>query len=129
PAHGGGRNDAAIFVILAQHLVRVPVLPRGHAEMIRPSVGVALALHAQEHGCRHVLVRFRIAARLVVAYPEIEAVARHERLDAAVMKRWHAFSGMENSEPFCHSNTWRFVWPSCQTSVVPRPSMTNTTFS
>ena len=43
---------------------------------------------------------------------------------AALMKRWNALSGIVNSEPFCHSNVWRLVWPSCQTSVVPRPSTT-----
>jgi hypothetical protein len=49
--------------------------------------------------------------------------------DAALTKRWKALSGIVNSEPRCHSKEWRLVCPSCQTSVVPLPSTTSTTFS
>src|SRR5262249_5981779 len=45
-AHGRGRNDAAIFVVLVQHLLRMAVLPRRKPERIGPGIGVALALYA-----------------------------------------------------------------------------------
>src|SRR5262245_26924250 len=48
---------------------------------------------------------------------------------AALMNRWNAFSGIANSDPFCQSKVCRRVCPSCQTSVVPRPSTTRQTFS
>jgi hypothetical protein len=48
---------------------------------------------------------------------------------AAFTKRWQALSGIVNSEPACHSKTCRRFCPSCQTSVVPRPSTTSATFS
>jgi hypothetical protein len=48
---------------------------------------------------------------------------------AALISRCRALSGMVNSEPACHSNAWRLLCPSCQTSVLPRPSTTSTSFS
>src|SRR5215208_3137333 len=47
---------------------------------------------------------------------------------AALTKRWNAFSGMVNNEPFCHSNACFLLCPSCQTSVEPRPSDENDLF-
>ena len=44
--------------------------------------------------------------------------------ELALTMRCMALTGIENSEPFCHSNTWRLLSPSSQTSVVPRPSTT-----
>ncbi len=44
--------------------------------------------------------------------------------EVALTSRYHAFIGIENIEPFCHSNTCLFASPSCHTSVVPRPSTT-----
>ncbi len=54
--------------------------------------------------------------------------SRSAGLLAAFTKRWKAFSGMVNSDPFCHSNACFLLCPSCQTSVEPRPSTTNTIF-
>ena len=45
-------------------------------------------------------------------------------LAVALTMRNQAFMGMENIEPFCHSNTCFLLSPSCHTSVVPRPSIT-----
>ena len=45
-------------------------------------------------------------------------------LDVALTMRCQALIGIENIEPFCHSKTCFLVSPSCQTSVVPRPSTT-----
>src|SRR5262249_58879809 len=61
--------------------------PRRGAERFRPCIGVAPALDADKHGGGGVLVRLGIAAGLVLAYPEIEAIAGHERLDPAVAGR------------------------------------------
>src|SRR5262249_2538634 len=69
--------------VLAQHLVGLAVPPRRGAERLRPGIGVALALDADQHRGRGVLVRLGIAAGLVLADPQIEAVAGHERLDPA----------------------------------------------
>ena len=44
--------------------------------------------------------------------------------DEALTMRCQALTGIENSEPFCHSKTWRLLSLSSQTSVVPRPSTT-----
>ena len=44
--------------------------------------------------------------------------------ELALTMRCMALTGIENSEPFCHSNTWRLLSPSSQTSVEPRPSTT-----
>src|SRR6267378_1788143 len=44
--------------------------------------------------------------------------------EVALTKRCQAFMGIENIEPFCHSKTCLLASPSCQTSVVPRPSTT-----
>ena len=77
------RHHADRLVVDALDLARFAVLPRRHAVPLRPGVGVALALEADEHRGRGVRVRLGIAAVLVLADPEIERVAGHERLDAA----------------------------------------------
>src|SRR5262245_60765991 len=86
-AHRRGRDQTDRLVVLAQHLVDLAVPPRRGAERFRPGIGVALALDADQHGGRGVLVRLGIAAGLVLADPQIEAVAGHERLDPAVAGR------------------------------------------
>ena len=45
-------------------------------------------------------------------------------LELALTMRCQALTGIENSDPFCHSNTWRLFLSSSHTSVVPRPSTT-----
>src|SRR5262249_58742608 len=86
-AHRCGGNETDRLVIRAQAFVRPAVPPRRGAERFRPCIGVAPALDADEHGGGGVLVRLGIAAGLVLAYPEIEAIAGHERLDPAVAGR------------------------------------------
>jgi hypothetical protein len=44
--------------------------------------------------------------------------------ELALTSRCQALTGIENSEPFCHSNTCFLLSLSSQTSVVPRPSAT-----
>ena len=44
--------------------------------------------------------------------------------EVALTMRNQAFMGIENIDPFCHSKTCFLLSPSCQTSVVPRPSTT-----
>src|SRR5262249_24483695 len=75
------RDQPDRLVVLAPHLVGLAVPPRRGAERFRPGIGVALALDADQHGGGGVLVRLGIAAGLVLADPQIEAVAGHERLD------------------------------------------------
>src|SRR5262249_14585965 len=82
-AHGRGRDQADRLVLLAQDLVRLASVPGGRAERLRPRVGVAFAFDADQHGGGGVLMRFRIAAGLVLADPEVKAIAGHERLDPA----------------------------------------------
>src|SRR5262249_15919544 len=86
-AHRRSRYHADRLIVLTEHLVGAAVLPGCHGERIRPGIGVALAFDADEHGRRSVLVRLGIAAALVLADPQIEAVAGHRRLDAAVAGR------------------------------------------
>ena len=69
-----------------------------------------------------------LSSRFITFGAEVPHSSSAGELDA-LMKRWNALSGIVNSEPFCHSKTWRLLWPSCQTSVEPRPSTTSTTFS
>src|SRR6202030_2270966 len=59
-AHGRCGNETDRLVILAQDFVALAVLPRRGTERFRPRVGVALALDADEHGGRSVLVRLGI---------------------------------------------------------------------
>src|SRR5262249_57905230 len=93
PARAGrpGRHHTHRLVVDAFDLVGVAVLPRGDAVSLRPGIGVALALEADEHGGRGVRVRLGIAAVLVLTDPEIERVAGHERLDAAPAGRAAGF--------------------------------------
>ena len=86
-AHRRGRDDAAVFIVLTQHLVLIAVFPRSHAEAFRPGVGVTLAFDAKQHGGGHVLVRLGIATGLVVSNPEIEPVTGHIRFDPAITRR------------------------------------------
>ena len=44
--------------------------------------------------------------------------------ELALTMRCQAFTGIENSDPFCHSKTWRLESASSHTSVEPRPSTT-----
>src|SRR5262245_51353074 len=85
--HRGRGDEPDRLVFLAQDLVGLAGLPWLRAERFRPGIGVALALHAHEHRGRGVLVCLRIAAGLVLADPDIEAVARHRRLDPPVAGR------------------------------------------
>src|SRR5262249_15513551 len=86
-AHRRGRDQTDRLVVLAQHLVGLAVPPRRGAERFRPGIGVALALDADQHGGPGVLVLPCIATGLVLADPQREAVAGHERLDPAVAGR------------------------------------------
>src|SRR5207249_5188535 len=56
-AHGRGGYEANGLVILAQHLVCLALPPGRGAEDFRPRISVALALDADEHRGRGVLVR------------------------------------------------------------------------
>ena len=89
PARAAGRrrHHADRLVVDALDLAVLAVLPRRDAVPLRPGVGVALALDADQHGRRGVRVRLGVAAVLVLADPEIERVAGHERLDAAEARR------------------------------------------
>src|SRR5262249_61106621 len=59
-AHRRRRDEPDRLVILAQHLVGLAVPPGRGAERLRPGIGVALALDADEHGGGGVLVGLRI---------------------------------------------------------------------
>src|SRR5579862_1877387 len=87
PAHRRRRDEADRLIILAQDFVGLAVLPRRGAERFWPCVGVALALDANEHCGRGVLMRFRITAGFMLTDPQIKSVLRHRRLDAAVAGR------------------------------------------
>src|SRR5262249_57165931 len=81
------RPDPGRLIFLPQNPVGLAVPPRRDAERLGPGVGVALALDADEHGRGGVLVGFRVAPGLVLADPQVEAIATHGRLDAAVAGR------------------------------------------
>src|SRR5262245_45916696 len=81
------RHHAELGVVDALDLSSLAVLPRRHAAAFRPSVGVTVGFQADQHGRRSVRVRLGIAADLVLADPEIERVAGHERLDPAPADR------------------------------------------
>src|SRR3954468_1355408 len=85
--HGCCCHHADRFVVLTHDFVAMTVLPRSGAERFRPRIGIALALHADEDRGRGMLVRLGIAAVLMLADPEIEAVVSHQRLDAAIAGR------------------------------------------
>src|SRR5712671_3317548 len=82
PARATGRRRDKTDRLVVDPLdeVRLAVLPRCDAGMFGPRVGVALALYADEHGRGSVGVGLRVAAVLVLADPQIERVAGHERL-------------------------------------------------
>src|SRR5262249_13189718 len=67
--HRRRRDETDRLIVLAEHLVGLAVFPRRGAERFRPRVGVALALDADEHRRRLVLVRLGVAAGLVLADP------------------------------------------------------------
>src|SRR6266851_4753667 len=81
------RDEANRLVVDPLDEVRLAIAPRRNAGMFRPRVGVPLALYADEHGRGGVGVGFGIAAVLVLADPQIERIAGHERLDAAPARR------------------------------------------
>src|SRR5215472_13403368 len=85
PARAAGcrRHHADRLVVDPLDLVLLAVLPRRDAEAFRPSVSVALALDADQHRGRGVGMRLGVAAVLMLADPQIEGVAGHERLDPA----------------------------------------------
>src|SRR5262249_4559483 len=60
-AHGRRRDEADRLVILAQHLVGFAILPWRGAKHLRPGIGIALALDADEHRGGSMLVRLGIA--------------------------------------------------------------------
>ena len=62
---GGDKADR--LVIDPLHKMRLAVLPRIEAGMLGPSVRVALALDADEHGRRCVSMRLGVAAILMLA--------------------------------------------------------------
>src|SRR5262249_51092564 len=82
-AAGCRGNEADRLVVDPLDEMRLTVPPRRDASMLRPRVGVALALDADEHGRRSVSVGLGVAAVLMLADPEVESIARHKRLDAA----------------------------------------------
>src|SRR5262245_13434760 len=77
------RHHADGLVVDALDLVGMAVLPGRDAVAFGPGIGIALALEADQHRRRRVRMRLGIAAVLVLADPEIERVAGHERLDPA----------------------------------------------
>src|SRR5262245_31459972 len=77
------RHHADGLVVDALDLVGMAVLPGRDAVAFRPSIGVALALEADQHRRRGVRMRLGIAAVLVLADPEIECVAGHEQIGRA----------------------------------------------
>src|SRR5204862_3318250 len=85
--HRRRRDETNRLVVLAQNLVGSAILPRRGAKRFGPRIGVALALDADEHGGRLVLVRLGIAPGLVLPDPDVEAVIGHLRLDAAIAGR------------------------------------------
>jgi hypothetical protein len=78
--------------------------------------------------CGQSKMKFGLSIRFITFGAEVPHRISAGELDALTM-RWNALSGIANSEPFCHSNTCFLVWPSCQTSVEPRPSTTRQIFS
>src|SRR4051812_41139231 len=85
-AHGRGGNQPDRLVVLPKYLVRFPISPRCGAQRIRPGVSVTLAFDADKHGSRMVLMRFGVAAGLVLSNEGIEAIGRHSRFDAAIAR-------------------------------------------
>src|SRR5437899_12511125 len=81
-AAGRRRHHADRLVVDALYFVHVAVLPRRDADPLGPRIRIALALDADKHGGRGMRMSLRVAAVLVLADPEIEAVVGHERLDA-----------------------------------------------
>src|SRR6478672_8532501 len=79
---GGRRHHPHRLIVDAFDLVAVALFPGSDAVPLRPGIGVALALEADQHGGRCVRVRLGITAVLVLPDPEIKRVAGHERLDA-----------------------------------------------
>src|SRR2546430_5660008 len=73
-AAGSGAHHPDRLVVDALHFVHAAVLPRRDAQPLGPGVGVALALHADEHRGRGVRVSLRVAAVLLPARPGVEAV-------------------------------------------------------
>ena len=102
------RHHADRLVVDALDLALLAVLPRRDAQALRPRVGVALALEADQHRRRSVRVRLGIAAVLVLPDPQIEHVAGHERLDtaeagrAAVVERQVAVDDVGNEIGAAH---------------------------
>src|SRR5581483_6463971 len=86
-AHGRRAHHADRLVVLAADFFGRALFPGMGAELGRPGVGVAFAAETDQHRRRAVRVRFRIAAGLVLADPEIKLLTRHVRLDAPVAGR------------------------------------------
>src|SRR3984957_2558693 len=81
------RHHADRLIVDAFDFVHLAVLPRRQTEALGPSVGVALALDADQHRRRSVSVGLRVVAVLVLADPQIERIAGHERLDPTPARR------------------------------------------
>src|ERR1700730_3825778 len=81
------RDHADGLVIDALDLVGMAVLPRGHPVPLRPCIGIALALKADEHGRGSMGMGLGISPVLVLANPEIEGIAGHEGLHAPPPRR------------------------------------------
>src|SRR3984893_15470495 len=86
-AVGRSGNETYGLVVLAIDLIGLAVLPRGHPDRAWPSVGIALALDAHEHGRRHVGVGLGITAGDVLPDKSVEHVGRHVRLHPLVAGR------------------------------------------
>src|ERR1700722_13292985 len=95
PARAAGRcrHHADRLIVDTPDLVLLAVLPGVGAEPLGPCVGVAFALDADQHGRRGVRMRFRIAPILVLADPQVERVAGHERLGTAGAGRAAGWGG------------------------------------
>src|SRR3974377_2246481 len=81
------RHHADRLVVDALDEMRLAIAPWIDAGMFGPCVGVALASYADEHARGGMGMRLGVAAVLVLANPEIERIAGHERLDAAPTRR------------------------------------------
>ena len=60
--------------------------------------------------CGQLKMKSGLSSRFITFGAEVPHSSSAGELDA-LTKRWNALSGIVNSEPFCHSNTWRLRLP------------------